>query len=236
MKILKGTVFVVFLLVSCTNIISITKNEDKGIKDILDAYGGYCAYSIGVSYSTNEGSGKFFELKLSKSKNMEQFSETPEVPATYMAYTFYKNLGSENKKYSSIHCVLMLDKKREYKAEYSTEQLALISEKMRVLYKVIDLIKAKNFSVLRPMLSDETYKNANKDTLLSNLQTIDDKFGKVKGFTLAGFRYETLNGFNVLHIIGLIERDKQTNQFSLSVDLKPNEDKIHYLDYTYALK
>src|ERR1700752_3010499 len=94
-------------LISCNKFVSISKNEDNGIKEVLDFFGGTCEYSIGASYSSNEGSKKYFELKISKSDVVEKYTEAPEVASSNVAYTFYKNLKNETKKYDEIHVILI---------------------------------------------------------------------------------------------------------------------------------
>jgi hypothetical protein len=216
-----------------SNLLSITDNEDKGVKEVLDFYGGYCEYSIGASISTDKGKQKYFELKVSKSEVLDKYADMPDVLASNIAYLFYKNLKSENKNYSEIHSVLLFSKVDKYEHSYTLDQLELMSAKMIVVNKVIDLIKAKNFAGLKPFLSNDSYTDKAKDTLTSNLQKVDPEFGNVKEFRTFGFRFETLNGFNVLNVLGAIMRDKQNNQISLKIDLKPGEDKIHYLDYKF---
>lgn len=235
MRLVSFVAFFSFLLFGCKDVKIITSNEDKGIKDVLVFFGGYCEYSIGASISTDEGTKKFFELKESKSEVLEKYSNSPDVMASNMAYIFYSDLKSENKRYSEIHSVLIFDKKEKYEAIYSRDQLELISAKMNVLNKVIDLIKAKNFVGLKPILSDDSYTEDAKNQLISNLQKVDTTVGNIKGFTLFGFRYESLNGFKVLDIFGVINTDKQNNPFTLKVDLKVSEDKIHFLDYNFPL-
>ena len=231
MKLVFFITFCSFLLCGCKNVKIITDNEDKGVKDVLEFFGGYCEYSIGASFSTSEGSAKYFELKESKSEVLEKFSNTPDAMASNMAYLFYKDLNGESKNYNEIHSVLIFNKKNKYEAIYTTEQLALITEKMKVLNKVLDLIKAKDFIGLKPILSDDSYTQDAKNQLITNLQKIDSTFGNVKGFMPFGFRYETLNGFNLLDIFGVITRDKQDNEFTLKVNLKVSDDKVHFLDY-----
>lgn len=233
MKIVFSIAFISLMLAGCTHIIKITGNEDKGIKEILEFYGGYCKYSIGASASTEDGTKKYFELELSKSDVIEKYSDTPEFSASNVAYLFYKNLKNENKNYDEIHCVLLFDKKGKFEIIYSMDKLALMESKMKILYHVVDLIKAKRFSDLKSLLSDGSYTDSAKNNLIINLQKVDPTFGNVKEFRPFGFRFETLNGYNVMNISGIMLRDKQNNEFSLKVDLKPSEDKVHFLDYKF---
>ncbi|BAU56057.1 hypothetical protein [Mucilaginibacter gotjawali] len=216
-----------------SNILSITDNEDKGIKEIVNFYGGSCEYSIGTTISTDSGTAKFFELKLSKSDVADKYANIPEFTASNLAYTFYKNLKNENRNYKEIHSVLILNGKEKYESKYTLDQLEQIATKMQVFNKAIELIKTKNYDGLKAILSNESYTNAAKDTLIANLKKIDLTFGNVKGFILFGARFETHDGFNVLNIIGAMLRDKKNNQVSITIDLKPTEDKIHFLDYNF---
>lgn len=91
-----------------SNALSITDNEDKGVKEILDFYGGYCKYAIGASASTETGKKKYFELELSKSDAIEERAKVAQMPASNIAYLFYKNLNQEERaNYDEIHTVLI---------------------------------------------------------------------------------------------------------------------------------
>jgi len=97
-----------------SNFVSITDNEDNGVKKILDFYGGYCKYAIGASASTDDGKKKYFELELSKSHGLEKQRATPELIASNVAYIFLSNLKEERKNYDEIHAVLIFaDGKKE---------------------------------------------------------------------------------------------------------------------------
>lgn len=89
-----------------SNLVSITDNEDKGIKEILRIYEGYCKYAIGYSASTIKGKKKYFELEISKSDIIEKYARIAEMPASNIAYLFYRNLKNENNNYDEIHVVI----------------------------------------------------------------------------------------------------------------------------------
>ena len=71
------TVFGFLLLTSCaekregelkpgllSNLVSISDNEDDGVKKVLSFYGGYYKYAIGASASTEQGKKKYFEKEI----------------------------------------------------------------------------------------------------------------------------------------------------------------------------
>ncbi|MCR8561794.1 hypothetical protein KXD93_29325 [Mucilaginibacter sp. BJC16-A38] len=248
MKILSLLILFVLLLFSCgnkhpgeqktsllSNLVTISDNEDRGVKDILNFYGGVCEYSIGASLSTDEGKNKYFEVKLSKSESLDKFSRVPEVAASNIAYLFFKSLKGEKRNYDEIHSVLLFRSGSKFEASYSIDKLELIAHKLTILDKVVDLIKNKKFEVLKSLLSDGSYTPAAKSDLMRNIQKIELSLGNIKGFRPYGFKFETLNGYNVLNILGIVLRDKENTEISLKVDLKPSEDKVHFLDYKLSL-
>src|SRR5438309_8729239 len=90
------------MVISCTGNFKITDNEDKGVKEVLSLFGGYCKYSIGWDVSTKTGKKKYFELELSKSAFVDNMADMTELPASGVAYYFYKNLKGERRKYTHI--------------------------------------------------------------------------------------------------------------------------------------
>jgi len=236
---MKLTLFAALIFISlsgCTHILTLTNNEDKGIKDVLAFYGGYCKYSVGMSTSTEDGTKKYFELEMSKCDVAEKyFTAAPEFPAYGAIYTFYSDLKSESKNYDEIHGVLIFNNGRKYQYSLSRDTLELIAAKMKVFNEIVNLIKTKDFDGIRPLLNSDSYTDSAKTQLISNLKTIDSQFGNVKSFLFYGFRIEKYNDYNVLNILGGLLRDKQDSQLSLKIDMRPSEDKIHFLDYNWFL-
>lgn len=235
---------IAFFLISCakkhkgeqstsllSNVLSITDNEDKGIKEVIGFYGGSCEYSIGESFSTDSGKKKFFELKLTKSEVADKFASVPEFTASNMAYMFYKDLKNDRKKYAEIHSVLILNKKDKYEYKYSTGKLDTISAKLKVFNKVFESIKGKNYDQLKAILSNDSYKDSDKNQIVLNLKKIDTAYGNIKGALIYGFRFERQNEFDILTILGVFLRDKKNNAITIKVDLNSPDDKIHFLDY-----
>lgn len=217
-----------------SNALSITDNEDKGVKEILNFYGGYCKYAVGVSASIETGKKKYFELELSKSEIIEAKAKVAQMPASNIAYLFYKNLNNEERaNYDEIHTVLIFADGEKMTFEFPSKQLEIVNQRMKVVDKVVGLIKEKNFEALRPMLNDTALVPYDKNELITNLTKVDPQFGNVtEGFRPFGFRIDKAkNGTEVLHIFGAIIRDKQSNEFSVDLDLNGKEDNIFVLQY-----
>jgi hypothetical protein len=217
-----------------SNAMSITDNEDKGVKEILGFYGGYCEYAIGVSASSEIGNKKYFELEVSKSDVIDNKANSAQMIASNIAYLFYKNLNEEERQnYDEIHSVLVFADGKRKTFEFPTKTLEQVEGRMNVAFKVVALIKEKNFEALRPILNDTAYVAYDKNELITNLKAFDPQFGNVtEGFRPFGFRInEGKSGAEVLHISGAIIRDIQSNEFSVDLDLHGLDDTIYMLQY-----
>ncbi|MBW4971372.1 hypothetical protein KZY98_12940 [Croceibacter atlanticus] len=236
--------FSLFILTSCgnkrdgeqktgllSNFVSISDNEDKGVKEILGFYGGYCEYSIGVSASTEDGKKKYFELKMSQSDAIEKLADKIEMPASNIAYLFYRNLKDEKENYDEIHSVIIFKDGTEKTFEYSTKQLETVHKRMNVVNKVVELINSNDFDTLKSMLNNELVE-FNKDELITNLENANPKLGKVTEFNPYGFRINnSKSGIEILHVSGAMIREIQNNAFSVDLDLNSEKEEIYLLQY-----
>jgi hypothetical protein len=217
-----------------SNLLTITDNEDKGIKEILDFYGGSCEYSLGASASTETGRKKYFAIEVSKSDAIEAKTKVARMPASNIAYLFYKNLNAEERKnYDEIQVILVLANAEKKTFEFPTAQLELVCQRMKVVDKVVGLIKAKNFEGLSPLINDSSVATYDKKELITNMAKLDTQFGNVtEGFRCLGFTInKALNGTEVLHIAGAVMRDKQNHEFSVDLDLNGKDESIYLLQY-----
>ena len=218
-----------------SNLVSISDNEDKGVKEILEYYGGQCKYAIGADASTDNGSIKYFELEVSGSEVIEKYSNIAAMPSSNIAYLFYSNLKDEKSKYDQIHTVLILKDNSKIDYKFSKEKLEIVDQKMNIVNKVVALLKEKNFDGIKSMLtSDTTFINLDKEKYIANITSADPQFGNIKEFTPCGFRFdETEDGSELLHISGILRRDKQSNEFSVTIDPKSTKDEIIVMEYKW---
>lgn len=224
------------LITSCVGkLVSATDNEEKGVSEVVEFYGGECRFSVGVSASTSDGGSKYFELEMSKSKVIESYADVAEMPASNVAYLFYRNLEGEKSNYDKIHVILKFDDGDEVTVKYPLEQLEIVKDRMSTVEKIVELIKLKQFQEIKPFLNDSSTVEYDKDVLIANMERIDPDFGEVKEFVPYGFSIrETETGNFRLHIAGVIHRDKQNHEFSADFDLgRPKEEllKIEYKLY-----
>ena len=94
-------------------------------------------------------------------------------------------------------------------------------------------LKKGKTTALEPILIDTALVKYDKKELIAELKSVDPKYGNVtEGFVPFGFRIDKLkNGISVLHLAGALVRDKQSNEFSVDLDLNSTEDKIYILQY-----
>jgi hypothetical protein len=104
---------------------------------------------------------------------------------------------------------------------------------MSVVNKVVDLLKSKNYGGIKTMLNPDTsFINYNKSELISKMEQIDGETGIVKEFLPYGFYFNKLNnGREVLHISGILVRDKRSTSFSVDIDITSQKDEILVLQY-----
>jgi hypothetical protein len=222
--------FLALFLLSCR--INITNNEDKGIKEIINYYGGKCKYGISYTIAENANKIKCFKLELSQSPLAQRYSKIPEMVASNVAFFFYKNLKGEKNKYDAIQSAIILDDGKEYSFTYSIDQLEIVNKRTSLFNKINNLIKEKDYKAINSLLNDSTLIKYDKAALISNMSKIDSSFGDVKSFNMAGFRFSNLDkGRQILHLCGIIVRKKENNEFSIDIDPNSDNDEIFFLQY-----
>ncbi len=216
-----------------SNLVSITDNEDKGIKEIIAFYGGQCEYGVEKKASTDKDNETNFWLKFSKSPSVDSLSKVAELPGSNIAYLFYKNLDKEKNNYTQIQSELIFGDGGTMKFSYSIAQLEKVKSKIQLVDKIVSLIKNKNFKDIKNyLIVDSALFKYDKDILISNLQKAEPQFGNASEFIPYGFKFSKAeNGQELLHISGLIKRDKQSNYFSVNLDPNSMQDKIYSLNY-----
>jgi hypothetical protein len=85
---------------------------------------------------------------------------------------------------------------------------------------------------------DSTYIKYNKQDIIEGIKSAEAHFENISaGFQLQGFKISPLkDGTTILHILGVIIREKEGNQFRIDVDLNSDKDKVILLEYTWQIK
>ncbi|MBX9851561.1 MAG: hypothetical protein K2X86_07355 [Cytophagaceae bacterium] len=237
---------IVFLLLSCvkkkegeekstvfSNLVSLTENEDKGVKEILKYYGGKCNYSVGYFASTTKENSKFFELELNLNQDdiIKIYKNHPDMIASNSAYIFYKNLQKEKTTYDEIRVVVIFKNEKKQTFGFPVRNLEIVRLKMNTYAKVVNLIKDGSFDTIKTMLNDNSIIRYDKNRLIDDMIKAEDRFGKVKGFNTWGFKFSKSDSIELLHLSGVILRDKENNQFSMDFDINADDNEVLLIQY-----
>ncbi|WP_394751254.1 hypothetical protein [Spongiimicrobium salis] len=238
-----GLLICTFLITSCGNkregeqktgllshFMSITDNEDAGVKEILDFYGGRCKYAIGASASTKEGKKKYFELEMSQSKAIEERLDKPELPSSNIAYIFYKSLKEEKNNYDAIHVVLISKNNSKQEFKYPISTLEQVEHRMSLNDKTVTLLKEKKFEELHNILNNELVP-FDKEELVPRLIELEPQFGDIKEYRFFGFMIVPYKGKDMLHLSGALLREKQNHEFSIDVDFNSDKNELYQIQY-----
>lgn len=227
--------YIILILITIIALLSCNPldNEAKGVSEIIGYYGGDCKYAIGISESSSHSKSQYLELELSNSETIDRYVDIPNFPASNIAYLCYKHLGKSAERYNQIKSILIFSNGKKVSFNYPKSQLSMVTKKMILLNHVIDLIKLNDFSSLKLMLKDNTVIKYNKDRLISSIKKAEYQLGDIKQFRPLGFQFDIIDGIEILHISGIIDRTKTSHQFS--IDVNPSTDNNQVLSIQYKL-
>lgn len=218
---------ILFICFSCNSF----DKESKGVSEIVNYYGGICKYSVGVTASSNDGAEKYLELELSSSDLVAAYEQAPELPASNMAYFCYLELTGNPRDYAKIKSVIDFNSGKKANYEYTWTQLDLVDKRLSLLNHVVDILKSGRLDLLDPMLNNNSEIKYNKADLLSGIKKIEHELGKIKDFRMAGFRFYTVDGVQLLHLTGYLHREKKNHQVSIDVYPRVDDNQIISLQY-----
>ncbi|NQY31005.1 MAG: hypothetical protein HRT69_16255 [Flavobacteriaceae bacterium] len=216
------------LLASCNDAL-VTDIEKQAVDSVLEYYGGICHRSKGFN-SKNGKTTTYFELKMSKSEAIEGQMNKVHLPSSNVAYIFYKNLKEEKKNYNSIHVILTSKDNTEQEFIFPITLLERVEKRMSLANKTITLLKEKQYEQLNSMMNNEIIP-FDKEQLIPRLKKIEPEFGNIKEFLFFGFKVVPYKSKNLLHLSGVIIRDKKDHQFSIDIDFDSDKNEIYQLQY-----
>lgn len=138
-----------------SNFVSISDNEDRGVKEIIATYGGQCEYGFKSVVST-EGNKQLFWLKFTKSQLLDTFPNLAKLAPANIAYIFFKNLDNERTNYDAIESEVILYNNESMKLRYDLGLLETVKQKYSVLESLVELIKNKDFETIKTRLTIDT--------------------------------------------------------------------------------
>ncbi len=209
-----------------------SSNEDEGIKEILDIYAGKLTYGVGKLGAAGEETGDYFQLELIDSDAVDDFRKTPEMPASNVAYLYYKHLNEKERvKYDEVHTVLHPWGGTQERYRYSTEQLERVDQRMKVAQKLVSHLKNKNLDGVKGLLNNELF-GYDKEELMNEIRLTEPQLGNISEFLPYGYTIsETETGQQILHISGALIRDIENNGFSMDLDLNSDAEEVLFVQY-----
>ncbi|WP_108808920.1 hypothetical protein [Aquimarina spinulae] len=229
---------ILFLLViySCNTSlpqIEVSTSEKKALDSIASIYGGNISYSKEVISIGTDKNSHFFQIGVDKSSALSDFSEYKYLPPSNIVLVFYSLISEKERKEYDKYKVSVNYSGDLKKYEYSREKLLTVMSCMEKTDFIRNLLKNKDYSVLKSVIDIHPLFNFDVDLLISGIKKIDEDYGEIKNSTITGFTFHTTNdnNFTFFKIYGFFEREKQNNLFSFFID--PRTKSVFKIEYEW---
>lgn len=225
-------ILLAFGLLTACNDIAITNAETEAVQKVIDFYGGVC--NIHKGFESENGKTKtYFELEVSQSKLIEHYADMLELPASNIAYIFYKNLRKEIDKYSYIKVTINLSSGHNSEYNYSLYKLNEIEELSPIMQSISENVKTKDFEGILSHFDNDIALNLTPEKLNAYCTPYDSAFGKVLRTEFQGFRFfkDEKSKKSMVHIAGIMVRENDNTPLSLFIDI--NNGKVNTMKYKF---
>lgn len=203
--------------------------EQAGIKEITDFYGGECKFAV----SKPGDAKRYVELQISKSPSLDTSQHIAALCAGNIALLYYKHVAGTPLGYDELHTIIFYPDGQKAEKDFGLKQLDTVLTKSKLVDDLVACVKAKNFDGLQPLLNDQNGIVAyNKKDLIEKMKGIDPQLGALKQFLPFGFIfYNSDKGKELLHISGMMIREKNNNQFSIDIDPADAKEEAVVINY-----
>ena len=219
------------LLSACNNA-GVTNTEMQAVQSVLDFYGGICNRHKG--FETKNGKTEtYFELEMSKSKLIESYSDMLELPASNIAYLFYKNLNKEQDNYTYIKVKINLSNGQSSEYNYYADDLKEVEKLTPILQIVSKEIKEGDYDGLLSQFDEKIAANLSVEKLKSYCAPYDSAYGQIDQTQFQGFAFfqGEQDSKPLAHLAGIMIRKKGNTPISLFVDRK--SEKVVTMKYKF---
>jgi len=218
-----------------SHFLSITDNEDKGIKEIIALYGGECEYGFSKATGNNTESKNAFWLEVRKSETIDESEVKPELIGSNIAYLFYRNLKEEKNKYTEIQVKVKRTNKENSEFSYPVSVLDVVARRHPVLDQIFSYIKNKDFKTLSDHIELTPAVGAKtQEEMINNIKGLEEALGDIKELIPYGFRFITSqDGNEVLYLAGIVVRENENHPFSVVLDPESKDDKVYFINYVF---
>ncbi|MCB0518788.1 MAG: hypothetical protein H6577_19195 [Lewinellaceae bacterium] len=190
------------------------------LKDVSALYSGL------VTFDENKS-----EISVSSSPKLEQMADMISLPASHIAWLFYKNL--KECPYDSIRVALHLTNGSNPVFSFPKGQLKIVNERIKVYDEVGELFKNGDYNRLYKMFAPDVAAQMTQHDLGTFCNEVFESNGKPVGYTFQGFTFFNLSGKNkeLIHMAGMLHRVKQDTPLSLYVD--PENGQLYSIKFDY---
>lgn len=222
--------------VSCKNNIVFSENEMKGLTEIRQFLGGNLTCGKRWGNSTDEGKTSVFTVTLKDSNGAEAIANTKmksrpvQMIASNMAYMLYKNMAEERSKYTAIRATINFANGKTNTLQYSITELEVAATKIKVVNKIVDLLKAKNYEGLNAYFVDKSpYSKLTIKERVAFIKSVESRFPSTEDFELWGFGQDT----DVITYIGNLIRGGEPYRFIIMLNPDVSKEEVYLIDYDY---
>ncbi len=203
--------------------------EQAGIKEITDFYGGECKFAV----SKPGDAKRYIELQITKSPSLDTSQKIAALCCGNIAVKYYKHIAGTQVGYEEIHTIIFYPDGQKAEKDFQLKQLDTVLTKSKLVDDIVGCIQAKNFDGLQPLLNDQNGIIVyNKKDLIEKVKGIDPQLGALKQFLPFGFIfYNSDKGKELLHISGMMIREKNNNQFSIDIDPADAKEEAVVINY-----
>jgi hypothetical protein len=204
--------------------------DQTGIHEVKDFYN--CAVTL--SERTSSGK-KVAELVASKSPSLDSTERVAELTVSNVAIMFYDGLRQGRNKYDVIHSTVVFGDGQRAEKSYAAPALDLVLTKMRVVNSIVEKLKSGDYDGLAPLLNEKTgIMEYDKPKFIAQVKRADPGLGKVKEFIPYGFMFiKSDTKRDILHISGMLMRDRQNNEFSVDIDPASTKEEALFFNYKF---
>ena len=220
------SVILILILILFSNCTSTT--EEEGIDEVAEFYNCQVSFTKGISASTSDDDGSYFEITLSgdhlKKYNLEDVAKNA-------ARIFFLSLNDDEKEQYNYISVIVEAENKSIGLKSTKEDLALIISKQKLYFDISEFIKNNNYEKFFNLLNPDVLSEIDKDTMSFKLNQIEPNFGKITETIILGYDFiETEYNNKSLSLIrfkGIQKCEKQNLNF-LIVTSREKEDNLIY--------